>query len=743
MRELIHQTKPAYVLIEGPFDYNDRIKELALPHELPIALYTYVVNSDGSRKDAFYPFCIYSPEWQAAQAGFSVGAEVRFIDLPWADMVEEEEVGHRYSDHELRRSDYVKQLCSNMGVESFDDVWDELVEIAGETQLDTYLERAGTLCQHLRAFDQIRPSDERREDFMAGQIRRALNANRGEIVVVTGGYHTPALEAQIASKSEEIPEASKPKLGGGRGIALTPYSYQALDQLTGYEAGLPNPGFYHQVWTDGEKSRENSHLSLLFDVALQLRRVGQTASAADLIAVEATARALSTLRGHARVWRKDLIDGILGALVKEELSQGLSHPMLDECYRVFRGGARGRLAEGVSLPALVLELKKKLAEQELEATERPRTVKLDLYDNHDLARSRLLNACRVLSINGFQRDTDAGVLSTTASSELFERWRIKWSEEFEASAIRASTYGPSILQATAARLLEQTHDAERNAARAAELLFDSALAGIEHIAGMLAIRVETLVKEDGDLANVAKALGKLLYLYRYDTVLRTVGRTDVGGLLLLAYERASGLLDSLSEGDSAEVDAVSTVLETYERCGAQLDLDQSNLIGLLERSVHDDNKSAMVRGAAAGALWTLGQIEDDDLLQNLSYFSEPDVLGDFLAGLFKLAKEVVQRRPEVVVAINGAIEALSQRDFLIALPGLRLAFSQFTPREKMHVAERVLQAFGQEKAAASVAITMSRLHVSSETATEMMAFEAELGEKLTRYSIRGRPGSKA
>ena len=30
----------------------------------------------------------------------------------------------------------------------------------------------------------------------------------------------------------------------GQGIALTPYSYERLDSLTGYEAGMPNPGFY-------------------------------------------------------------------------------------------------------------------------------------------------------------------------------------------------------------------------------------------------------------------------------------------------------------------------------------------------------------------------------------------------------------------------------------------------------------------------------------------------------------------
>ena len=47
----------------------------------------------------------------------------------------------------------------------------------------------------------------------------------------------------------------------------------------------------------------------------------QQISAADLIAAETTARGLAALRGHAEVWRTDLVDGITGALVKEELTR--------------------------------------------------------------------------------------------------------------------------------------------------------------------------------------------------------------------------------------------------------------------------------------------------------------------------------------------------------------------------------------------------------------------------------------
>jgi Family of unknown function (DUF5682) len=62
VRELAHGIKPAAILIEGPSDFNPQIAELNLPHELPIAIYSFANLAEGNRRDAFYPYCIYSPE---------------------------------------------------------------------------------------------------------------------------------------------------------------------------------------------------------------------------------------------------------------------------------------------------------------------------------------------------------------------------------------------------------------------------------------------------------------------------------------------------------------------------------------------------------------------------------------------------------------------------------------------------------------------------------------------------------
>src|SRR5262245_31476505 len=192
--ELAERLRPEAILIEGPSDYNDRIDELFLDHHLPIAIYSYVRLADGSRQGAYYPFCVFSPEWQALQVGRKLGAAVRFIDLPWAEVAGDDRVSHRYADAELRGGAYISVLCRHLGVDDFDALWDEMFEVESAMTVDEYLRRGHAFCEHLRWLDDTpRPVDLRREAFMASEVRRAMDEYRGRLLVVTGGFHSAAL----------------------------------------------------------------------------------------------------------------------------------------------------------------------------------------------------------------------------------------------------------------------------------------------------------------------------------------------------------------------------------------------------------------------------------------------------------------------------------------------------------------------------------------------------------------------
>jgi hypothetical protein len=773
VRQLAFEIQPSVILIEGPSDFNDRLHELTLPHQLPIAIYSYVRLSEGKRRGAFYPFCIYSPEWQALQAAQELRIPAQFIDLPWAEVVTEDTPSHRYADAEFRQSDYVRTLCQKIGVENLDTLWDTLFEIDPELTLSQYLERCHQFCFHIRSTEaQIPETDLRREAFMVNAIRQAREQHLGKILVVTGGFHSYALYEQIdRNTSIQTLELNTQNSTDERGIALTPYSYQRLDSLTGYESGMPNPGFYHAVWHNRLTGNTIVCRSLLAHVAKELRQREQTVSCADLIAVETMARGLATLRGHSEVWRQDLIDGIIGALVKEEVEGGFTHPFLQAIYHIFRGQERGKLATGTTLPPLVQDIQQQLHEQNLEPQPQQRIVELDLIKPLEkvditfssqpafstispfLQKSQLLHRLRILGISGFRHTDGSDLIGRKDLVKIWEQWTIQWTPEFDASCIEAAIYGATLVDAATARILELARTIERDAEKTAILLLDTCLMGLPEVRDELHQQLIELIRQDNNFLTTTKALGHLLYLYRYDEVLGTTGRSDIATLLVETFQRSLWLLEGLGQVQSMEPDLLQglrTLLETFECCSSTLKLNNDNFVQVLQRVSADLYQTSLLRGATTGALWSLDQAPVEQVIADLSYVANPDHLGDFLTGLFYLARETVQRHPELIQKIDDLLMAYDDESFLEALPALRLAFSYFTPREKHYMVQTLLQSSEQQRDGATEQETIGTrelesskntslpdLEVSVDMAAQVLVFEARLFQAVRRYGLRG------
>src|SRR5262249_36945268 len=75
---------PAIVLLEGPLDPNDVLRFARSAAVVPpVAMLVH--GQDDPANASFYPFGIYSPEWQAMRWALTAGRPVRFIDLPAAN----------------------------------------------------------------------------------------------------------------------------------------------------------------------------------------------------------------------------------------------------------------------------------------------------------------------------------------------------------------------------------------------------------------------------------------------------------------------------------------------------------------------------------------------------------------------------------------------------------------------------------------------------------------------------------
>lgn len=705
--QVIQQERPALVLIEGPSNLNDRLDELLLGHELPVALYSFAVDAAGGRRSSFYPLASYSPEWVALDAARRLGATARFIDLPAADPAFDD-LPNVYSDHHLRTSVQLHELCARLGFEDPDTLWDHLFE--HEPPEATLAARLGAYFIAVRGDEAGSASDQRRERFMAQHVAWAAAQVGGRVVVVCGGYHAPAIARTFACLPPHEPRA-EPR-PGHHGIYLVPFSFQRLDAFSGYAAGMPSPAFYSAVWEHGPARGGERMLAAAIS---DLRAHKQHVSVADAIAATTMAQGLARLRGHPCPGRTDLLDGLAAALVKEALQAPLpwarrgvpaarTHPVLLRLLQVFAGEQRGRLAVGTPRPPLVDDAHAELARVGIAASRATVKLSVPLDEPSGQQRSVVLHRLRVLGIPGVRRVRAPQL--TRGQTLLGESWELQRGLEFEPALIEAALYGATLEQAALGKL-EETARLTADS-RLVELVRDAALAGLGELSeGLLLLLLASLGRQP-DLSVLGHTLGGLLRLAESEP--QVLARSTLAPVIDAAFQRCVWLVESIKGAGApavqGHVDAVVALRDTVRwlgRTGLLVEGGARTLAELAERRRRDPEAPAYLRGAATGlrAALTLdlgdpaaGPLSDDDLVRAFRGLREPSDYGDFLLGLFALAREELGHNEALFSAIVSAVEELAEPTFLGALPALRAALNYFPPRERVPIAERVLARYG-------------------------------------------------
>ncbi|GIF69023.1 hypothetical protein Ais01nite_70580 [Asanoa ishikariensis] len=785
----IETLRPAYVLIEGPADVNDRMDELLLGHTLPVAIFTSY--RDGERTHASWsPFCGYSPEWVAVTQGRASGAEVRFIDLPaWHPAFATRE--NRYADAEERYLRATERLCAAFGMDNADTLWDHLVEAAPAEGL---ADRLSVYFETLRGDSAAGAADLEREAYMATWIRAAAARDEGPVLVVCGGFHRPALERLLAtddsaaarpamlapppgavgsvpevpaaprgchrpalkppveacernaatpevpapppkavgsaaevpaapggaawSVSEvpaaqggavgSVPEVSTPPGGavwswpavpapppGAVGSSyLVPYAFKRLDAFHGYQSGMPSPEFYQRVWDDGP---EAAGRGLAETVVTRLRRRGQPASTADLIAARTMAEGLARVRGHAYPARADVLDGLVSALVGEAMEAPLpwahrgrlavgTHPVVVEMVAALAGDRVGALHPDTPQPPLVGAVTAELTRLGLDVAG-ART--LDLTDGADRERSRALHRLRVLGVPGYQRISGP---KPGVDPALTEQWRLADDPNRLVALIEAGGHGATLADAAAAALLERAADAGGRADVVADVLFDAALCGVAAVTGEIVASLRRAVGGITDLAQLGGVLAVALGLWRHDRLFGAARSEQLGEVIHGGVTRGLWLAEGVHGGpapaDLARLRAVVAIRDGLRHAAEALDIDRAAGLAVMARIAADAAAPPDLRGAAFGFGWSLGG--GGDPARAVRGAAAPGVLGDWLAGLFSVARDEATADGGLLDVLDGLVGAMTDGDFLIALPALRQAFAYFPPRERQRLAEAVL-----------------------------------------------------
>ncbi len=777
LRHLLREVRPAVVLIEGPDDLDPLLPLLQdAQTRAPVAFLCQAqreappeeaLQVDGEMDDAegraagkpgvqtrtsFYPFCDYSPEWIAVREGAALGAQVAWIDLPWRDKAWDAELppddGARsqMEERHFAHSRYLAAMARQAGCVDHHELWERLFELrpAGHADWRTFFGDVFSWCAMARLDYEPQVLEAElslpRERHMAGHIRRWRAQVQGPIVVVTGGFHTPELVERWrdASTGPARPRAKPAASATAPQAWLIRYSFERLDALNGYAAGMPSPGYYQQLWErwaagEGSEALAAVALACLTRFARQTRAQDQVdaVSTAGVQAAALQAMRLAALRGNAGPGRQDLIDAIRSCFVKGAIDEG-RHGFTSDLRQFLSGTRIGDVPPSAGSPPLIEDARRlaRAAGVRLDDST-ARVARLDLYRKPvHRERSRFFHAMAYLEAGLGTWLAGPDFLGNSRLHLLFEEWRVAWSPLVEARLIELAEQGSSVEAVCLARLRrEELALAEqgrgRSASAAVMLLLRACLLGLQSRLPELLAMLSDHLDEDADLGSVVGCGHRLVTLWRAREPLGVQGHPQLGRLLARVWPAALYLLPNLAAGDeNAEAGAVQQLLSLRElgRLLAGLEpeaggeaaaqaVDLALLHAQLDRFATGAGVPPGVAGAAAALLYLDGHWDEITLVRLVACRfgpgAEPREAVRFLKGLMAAAPELLTRLPELVEGLDALVRDWDEASFIAHLPDLRQAFTGLRPQETDQLALRVAQLHGAQD---SVAQTLATVH---------------------------------
>ena len=759
LARLIHETRPTAILVEGPASFTPLISTiLDKDTKPPSAIYTHFI--DTSRKiykprenepdlgparfAAYYPFCDYSPELVALRAGHAIGAELRFIDLDYADQVLAEhanteqlgkpQVESLMRETHLLQSSYLQALAQRTGCRDFNEMWDHLFEADFKSRsTESFIRELATYCFFARrdANVEVLRADGTtpREEFMAAAIQEERSKHSGEkILVVTGGFHTVALPQLVAATPK--PSVSTSPQGSIQ-QALIRYSFEQLEALNGYSAGMPSPDYYNRLWREFEAENSTPHLAvatnLLVEVGALTRKkdLHHSLSTADEIAALQQAQLLASLRGHPGPTREDLLDGVRSCFVKGSMdSEGAV--LMGIVGHVLTGKDIGDVPATAGVPPIVSSFRKEAERARLDISDSLRKrIQLEIYrrDNHRRT-SRLLHCLNFLNVPFGGMIAGPDFVRGTGLERIHEHWQYAWSPMTEGALVDAAMYGSTVEEASANRLREAIGRLEeegkgRSANAAVSMLIGACRMGLHRHTGQLLALITARISEEPSFIESVGAANQLLLLWQSREPLEAHSLAEIPALLRASYLRACYLVPNLAqcaeEELSAALDSLSAMRELLEAASEIELLDEeifwNAAAAILKAPNHAHPSYSTICGAIGGLLYSAGRMDqtqlDELVVGCLIGITDSQKRVGFLRGLLRTCREAAWQNERLVHSLNEIFTNWDESEFIKALPSLRLALADLTPRETDKVATRVAELHGEKDLGALIEVRIT------------------------------------
>lgn len=643
VQHFLAQLKPDIVLVEGPPE-ADAVLQWADHAELkpPVAIMAY--QADDIKRSVFYPFAVFSPEWQAIQYARNNKIHVRFMDLPLMhsfalDKSEEEKIKQRDENEEtivainttvttaetaaeIRRNP-VSYLAEAAGYDDAEKWWEHTFEnrISNEEVFDAVNEAMHALRETLPPKEDH--EEKLREAYMRKMIRQAEKEMFQNIAVICGAWHAPALIHMPKQKEDNDLLKNLPKVK----IECTwiPWTYSRLSFFSGYGAGIDSPGWYDHLW----KHPADDGTRWMAKVAQLFRQNQMDTSVAHVIEAVRLAESLASLRNLPKAGLAELNEATLSVLCNgESILLQLIHDELIVSNKI------GEVPTDIPKPPLQLDIEKLQKKLRLTPTADWKDYMLDLRKDIDLERSIFLHRLALLGIQ-------MGSKSLVSGKGTFkEQWRLQWDPAFTINIIEKGVWGNTLEEASNAWLIHQCSE-ETSLLVITELLQQVIPAELTNAATAIAQRINNIAAATNDVLQLVKALPALVSIMRYGNVRKTdaemvrniaesmIARVCIGlpvACCGIDEDTAAKLTDDCgSINHSIQTLQDKHYLQQWHQCLMQI--------------VHQTNAASMLRGYAARQLMDAKEITGEPLYQ-LFYSSLSKALpvadvAAWLEGFFK------------------------------------------------------------------------------------------------------------
>lgn len=795
---LIEQVKPDYVLIEGPDSFNPLIAGLLDGDTRPpVAIMGQTAvkgapeqcdESDAVTKSAYFPFCEYSPEWQALRIGQQHQAQLRFIDLPWTAQVEcdhESENPHHSLQREryLAHSLFIAQLAKKCGCRDHDELWEHLFELrplASVANWSGFFRDSFVWCALARLDYEpevlVSEGSTQREAHMQAHIQTIKAAEpNAKIVVVTGGFHTLALIEGLGKTADQQFELSteqqkqftaQQKLAERDSAWLIRYSFDRLDALNGYASGMPSPAFYQKVWEGLLTERADQSEQKIAATAAYRNQLGiqflayvaevlrekQFDAAPGFLSVKLAAEQslrLAAFRGHTGAGRYDLLDGLQSAFIKGSLDESQDE-LWQQIKTCFSGFTLGQIPKGTLSPPLVSETYSlaKAFRFKLDDT-LAKTSRLDVYRNkqHRL-RSRFLHLLTFLEIHFAKPISGPNFLSGNQMDLLFEEWQYAWTPNVEGELIALSEKGTQLKSIALNKILAMEKQLEeqgvsRSSQSAVTLLMQAALIGLHQRIPTLFMLLDSYIQQDNKFESLVACGHKLVHLWRGRGFFDLAEDSGIKERINRVVQQTFFCLDQVSQGDEQQqehyFDALLSCRELITfipeispetNYSAEFYAQLNRLDGRL-------NHTPLIKGAVDAIRYLGGKIDESVLINEIqrtfSLGSDPELAIGYFIGIMRTAPELVVRLPLLIEQLNELLNGWDDARFIQVLPDLRFAFSQLTPKQNAQMARVVAQKLSLE----TQDLTLHQTQFNQQELLQAMELEQKIQHQLIQQGVIG------